>query len=354
MGGAALSAQARAGAPWPWGTLLSPFGWLYGALAQLRVAAYRRGWKRSVRPPLPTLSIGNISVGGTGKTPLLFDAVRRLEAHGVRVGVLSRGYGGDEGRMLVERHPQALLAENPDRVAGMAQLLRLGPPEVLLLDDGFQHLRLHRDLDVVLVDATRPFGRCLPAGMWRERPSALERAQLVILSRADLVAPEARRVIWERVERARRGAAGVPRLEGSVAVRELRHLCSGETWPAAALRGMEAFVACGIGNPHAFLRLLHGAGVTVQGNYFARDHHPWPEADLRRFAGHAYVLVTEKDGVKLRGRAPDNAWEVRVDWQFLRGEEHWEAALERLLLPQRAARIEPLWQAHDPHGRAVP
>lgn len=334
--------------------LLAPLGWLYGALAALRVHAYQRGWKRSVQPPLPTLSIGNLALGGTGKTPLLLDLLQRLERHEVRAGVLSRGYGGDEGRMLQQRHPQALLVENPDRVAGLQQLLRAGAPEVLLLDDGFQHLRLRRDLDVVLLDATRPFGRCLPAGRFRERPAALARAHLVVLSRAVLVAEERRRAAWERVRGARGAAAPVPEIEGGIVVRELRHLQSGWTQPPETLRGMAAFVACGVGNPQSFLRLLQQAGVQVLGAFLAPDHHPWPEADLRRFAGHPHVLVTEKDGVKLRGRAPDNVWEVRADWRFLRGERDWEHALERLLLPLRAARIEPLWQAHDPDGRVVP
>lgn len=336
------------------GPALAPLGWLFGAGTRLRAAAYRTGWLRRRRPPLPTLSIGNLAAGGTGKTPLLLDALRRLRDRDVRAGVLSRGYGGDEGRIVAERHPEALLVEDHDRVRGLRRILELGPPDVLLLDDGFQHFRLERDLDVVLLDAMAPFGRCFPAGLFREPPAALRRAHLVVLSRADLAAEDARRAAWERVAAARARLAPLPELEGSLRVRHVRHLASGETRPAETLRGLAAFVACGVGNPLSFLRLCQRAGVEARGAWFAPDHHPWPDSDLRRFRGQPHVLVTEKDGVKLRGRAPDNVWEVRADWHFTRGEEHWERALGQLALPARAARIEPLWEAHDPGGVAVP
>ncbi len=331
----------------PLGMGLAPLGVLYGAIARLRVHAYRRGWLASHRPPMPTLSIGNLSVGGTGKTPLLFAVLDWLEAQEIRPGVLSRGYGGDEGRMLEARHPTTLLAEDPDRRRGLRQFLVHGPPEVLILDDGFQHLRLQRDLDVVLLDATRPFGRCLPAGRLREPIGALRRADRVVLSRADLVGAEERAAIWRRVGSIRQGLPELPRIEGGVRASRIRNLATGEELPSEALRGRRALLAAGIGNPGSFRRLCEDLGVEVAGTQWERDHCAWPERAKQGWESQPCVLVTEKDGVKLRDAVPDSVWEVQVDWVFHRGEEDWRQALDALVLPLRAARIEPLWAAVD-------
>jgi tetraacyldisaccharide 4'-kinase len=337
----------------PAGTLLAPVGWLWDRVARLRAAAYARGWRPTFRPPLPTLSIGNLAAGGTGKTPLLLASIAWLERHGARVGVLSRGYGGDEGILLRERHPETLLIEDPDRARGLVQLLELGPPEVLLLDDAFQHQRIERDEDVVLLDATRPFGRCLPAGLFRESPSALRRATQVVLSRAELVGVSERSAIWRAVDAARAGLPPLPRIEGGVRVRELRELATGATRPPSALRGMRARLAAGIGNPSSFEALCRAAGAEPTSVQWLPDHHAWTAADLAGWDAEPAVLVTEKDAVKLRGLAGPGVWEVRVDWEFGLGGEHWEALLGALHLPARAARFEPLWQAHDPHGRGA-
>ena len=129
----------------PWSLLLAPLGWIWRGVAWMRGFRYSRGWKARVRPPTPTLSIGNLAVGGTGKTPLLLDALGRFEEAKVRAGVLSRGHGGDEGVMLRNRFPGVDLEENPDRIRGRASMLERGKPDVLLLDDGFQHFSLERD-----------------------------------------------------------------------------------------------------------------------------------------------------------------------------------------------------------------
>ena len=338
----------------PLGALLAPLGALYSGASKLRHHAYRVGWKKSVRPPLPTLSIGNIAAGGTGKTPLLLHAVAWLERHDAHVGVLSRGYGGDEGLILQERHPEVALEEGADRVSCLARLLAANPrPEVLLLVDCFQHLRLKRDVDVVVLDATRPFGRCIPAGLFREPASALRRADWVVLSRANLVSAADRAAIWQRVHAEREGLFRLPEIEGGVAVREIRSLSDDTVLGAKALPKMKAHLAAGIGNPASFERLCSDAGVVVSGTQWMRDHHAWTAAESAALAAHGATLVTEKDGVKLRPFAPQDVWEVRIDWTFTHGEEHWEHALAELHLPVRAARIEPLWQAHDPDGRAV-
>lgn len=302
---------------------------------------------------MPTLSIGNLSAGGTGKTPLLLHAVEWLQRHDAKVGVLSRGYGGDEGRILEERHPAAQLVENPNRREGLQTLQAQGGAEVLLLDDGFQHLRIQRDLDVVLLDATRPFGRCLPAGLLRERPRALRRAHAIVLSRTELIARSDVEKIWAEVDRIRSACPALPRLEGGMVARDFRRLLDGQCQPPSAFAGRTVRLASGVGNPASFEALVCSLGATIADYERKPDHHAWSSADCDGWSQDEVVIVTEKDGVKLRPFAPPHVWELRADWTFHRGEEEWYEILNRFYLPVRAARIEPLWSAHDPHGRAV-
>lgn len=350
MGGA-LSLERQLDGPL--GVVLAPLGWLFAQIAKGRVAAFQSGRKASVHPPLPTLSIGNISAGGTGKTPLLFAALEWLEKHGATVGVLSRGYGGDEGRMLEERFPNVRLVEGADRVAGLQTLLASQPPELLLLDDGFQHLRLQRDLDVVVIDATRPFGRCFPAGLFREPISALQRADLIVVSRAESVSETQLEHIWARVHRACKGKPFQTRVEGGVQARDLRNLVTGELVAIEKFKERHVQLAAGIGNPQSFHALCESAGMVIENFTRLADHHAWKAADLQSFPNDQPLVVTEKDGVKLRPFATDQMWELRVDWKFVRGFEVWEKCLTDLHLPVRAAMIEPLWAAQDPNGRNV-
>jgi len=341
----------------PLGLVLAPLGWLYAAVARLRVVAYRRSWIASTRPPLPTMSIGNLAAGGTGKTPLLLEALRWLQQQQATIGVLSRGYGGDEGQILRARFPQVALVEDSDRRRGLRTLLAAGRPEVLLLDDGFQHLKLQRDVDVVLLDATRPLGRCFPAGLFREGPGALRRADLVVLSRADLVAPEQRERIWRRVKRLR-GGAPTPLVEGGVRAQAILPLGEEEASPLASWRGREVGIAAGIGNFASFRSLVEALGMTVKAEHQLRDHHPWSRQLVEQLQQGAVGgwrgpwLVTEKDAVKIEQPAA-GLHELRVDWFFLQGSAAFQEHLAALHLPARAARIEPLWAAHDPEGKGV-
>ncbi len=338
-----------------WSAVLAPLGWLYAAVGRLRVWAYQHGWKTSVRPPWPTLSIGNIAVGGTGKTPFLFHTLAWLQQQGAEVGVLSRGYGGDEGRILENRFPAAHLVEGADRVAGLKKFKQRQPqPEVLLLDDGFQHLRLRRDLDVVLLDALHPFGRCLPAGFFRESAASLQRADLIILSRASLVEAERRDWIWRQVEDLRGQEKPFPRIEGDVKARVLRNLQSKQEIPIKSFANKKVVLAAGIGNHDSFLQLVQAAGIEVENYHRLPDHYAWSMRDRALLSSPLPVLVTEKDGVKLRPFTPKNCWEVCVDWYFQCGEDEWNQRMEGFYLPVRAGRIEPLWAAADPRAGGVP
>lgn len=328
----------------PLGHLLAPLGWLFGLLAAIRVF-WRRG--RGVRPPFPTVSIGNLSVGGTGKTPLLLYILKQLEAAGLRTAVLSRGHGGDEGRLLARRAPTCRLVEDPDRVAGLRQLeAAVEPPDLLLLDDGFQHLRLKRDLDIVMIDALEPFGRCLPAGPLRERPSALARADRIVLSRADLVDETTRAELWAKITDLRRGRP-TPILEGTVVPTVLRNLNSGEESGVERLQRSSVFLASGVGRPASFRALVEAAGAEVLGEQHFPDHHAFWPGDVAGWAEHPMVLVTEKDGVKLSPFAPPNVWEVVVDWVFTEGAEEFERAIRLATLEATAGRVEPFWGATE-------
>jgi tetraacyldisaccharide 4'-kinase len=324
--------------------LLMPLAWLFDGIVRLRVWFYRLGYLKSHRPPWPTLSIGNISAGGTGKTPLLFCALRWFEENDAEAAVLSRGYGGDEGVILRQRFPQVNLVENPDRVAGMRSLIDNTTPEVLVLDDGFQHLRLQRDIDVVVVDATKPFGPTFPAGLFRESTQALRRASLVVVTRVDLVDQQRRDEIQHKIAQTRNGLTKLPRVEAKMTATHLRQVLGGEVCDLARLNGAVATLAAGIGNHQPFADLCESLGVNISSYKRFADHHQWTSDDVLALADAEMVLVTEKDGVKLREIASDKFYEVCVDVEFVVGGEHFEQKLFDLHLPVRAARIEPLWE----------
>lgn len=278
-------------------------GW---AISQwLKRGAYACGLRRATRLDVPVLSVGNLAVGGTGKTPFVAWLVQRLAADGHVPGILARGYGApagggstlnDEGRVL-----QHLLgadvpqAQGGDRIRA-GQALRAAHPEVdvVVLDDGFQHRRIHRDLDIVLLDATRPFGfgHLLPRGLLREGPSALQRADAVVLTRT------------ERVD-----AATLERIQSEIRRVYAGPLALARTEPAPPglteeLSGASVFVLCGLGNPEAFLGTVADLGATVVGRRILGDHEVLPAAawpDLlaeARAAGAECVLLTRKDAVK--------------------------------------------------------
>ena len=307
---------------------LAPFSALYGAAVRARLALYRRGVLKSVRVGAPVISVGNVTAGGTGKTPLVEWVARAVAREGRRACVLTRGYGrrdervrvvvsdgtrllaeapeaGDEPRMLAESlMGVASVVCEADRVAAARWAASNLGAEVFVLDDGFQHLRLARDLDIVTVDATAPWGggRLLPRGRLREPRRGLARADCVVITRADLaddldgLREEARRLSGgAHVFEARARTARVTRLEdaltesvGSSRVQE----------PAAAF--------CATGNPRAFFEHLRRDGHALSFTRAFADHHVYTQADLDAVAreaersGARALLTTAKDAVKLR------------------------------------------------------
>ena len=316
-----------------------PYGWATG----LKNRLYEWGWKRSGRAPAGVVSVGNLTLGGTGKTPCVEYVARYYQQRGWRVAILSRGYGSetgcnDEARLLAENLPDVPHLQGADRMALAAVAVEELRSEVLVLDDGFQHRRLSRDLDIVLVDATEPWGhgRLFPSGLLRESPRGLRRAGIVLLTRCDQV--DAAQVGRLREEVARL-APGVPVVETTHRPVELIN-AERQTAPLdlVAVRPIAAF--CGIGNPEAFRQTLQALGGSIASFRSYPDHHAYTRNDVedlqnwaRRLDENAVVLTTQKDLVKVRqaqlgGR---DLWALRIRLQIEIGEEELDRELGRVL-----------------------
>lgn len=291
------------------GWLLAPLAVLYRGAIAVRNLYYDRA-PGAVRPAgVPVISVGNLTVGGTGKTPMVIEIARRLRDAGRRPAVLTRGYRGraageaDEVRELRAALPDVPVLVDPDRVAGAAAARRLHAADCLVLDDGFQHRRLARDLDIVLVDALRPWGggRLLPAGRLREPPASLGRAGLVVITRANQAEPAA--VARISAEIARR-APGVPVAEAAVRADALVGQ-GGEQLPPETLAGQRVLAVCGLGNPQTFERLVAGLGADTCAVLNFADHQHYGRRELDRICAAAgaaragLVVTTRKDWVKL-------------------------------------------------------
>lgn len=371
-------------------TMLRPASILWALAAGTRNLLYDRGIAPVFRLPVPVVSIGNITVGGTGKTPLVIETARRLMEEGRRPLVLSRGYrsrgsgtrivsdgrqtllgadeAGDEPYLIARRLRGVPVVVDPDRVRGGREGVRRFEPGIVLLDDGFQHRRLGRDLDVVVLDAVDPFGRyaVLPSGFLREPFGGLARADIFVVTHApegDALETMTRVVRRYNAEAPIIRAAhvaeslvplhpGDSRAPSSEERESLRVHTSGPAVPAAppreanhgpdeevfldlrALGGAAIFAFCGIGNPHGFGATLRAAGARIVALETFPDHHPYTDAevdriaDAARTAGATFVVTTEKDAVRIR-RIPENPpfLAVRIRMRLSSDEAYWERVL---------------------------
>ena len=314
----------------------------YGLAVATRNRLFDAGIRRVTRVPVPVVVVGNLSVGGTGKTPCVEYVARHYRTAGIAVAVLSRGYGSesgpnDETLVLEENLPDVPHLQGADRVALALTALEELQSELLVLDDGFQHRRLHRDLDLVLLDATRPFDRdwLLPRGLLREPAGSLKRADAVILTRCDQTSPES--VARQRAVLARR----FPKLPVAEAVHAPVELAGpgGVTAPLDLVRGRPVLAFCGLGNPAAFRATLTQLGASVTEFVTFPDHHPYTRDDVERLRALAeklpadgLALTTQKDSVKLRlgELAGRPLWAVRVGLRFRAGEAELAALLDTL------------------------
>jgi tetraacyldisaccharide 4'-kinase len=320
-------------------TLSVPYGWA----TRVRNGLYDRGWKRSFQAPVPVVSVGNLTLGGTGKTPCVEYLARWFRRHGRRVAILSRGYGSragrnDEALVLAENLPDVPHLQGADRVTLARAAVEDLASEVLVLDDGFQHRRLARNLDLVLVDATAPWGHgsLFPRGLLRETPTALRRAGLVVLTRCDQVGRAALALLQEQVARF---APDVPVIATTHRPVALVNADRAER-PLDELTRRPVGAFCGIGNPDAFRRTLTQLGASLGAFRAFPDHHEYGRADLdglhawaREHPPECLVVTTQKDLVKVRlarigGR---ELWAVRVELQVADGRDTLEHRLEQVL-----------------------
>ncbi len=342
------------------GLSMAALGFRLGGAA--RTAAYEGGLLAAARATRPVISVGNLTAGGTGKTPLVIHLARALLARGERPAVLARGYGADrdgelndELRLIAREVPGALLAPGRDRVARAQEATGRGA-SVLLLDDGFQHRRLHRDVDVVLLDATDPWGPggLLPRGLLREPPAALARAHVVVLSRVEFLAASARARLEDEVRAT--GFQG-PIVGMKIVPRALEPLppptateTARQAEPPGALGGQPVLAACGIGNPAAFGRTLEALGARVVRLEALPDHHGYTHGDVARLeavadeVGAARVVVTAKDAVKLEALVSARAtarWSTLTVAAELEPTTATDEILTRALSGPAPARPEP-------------
>ncbi|HXW55277.1 MAG TPA: tetraacyldisaccharide 4'-kinase [Candidatus Cybelea sp.] len=336
--------------------VLRPVAAIYSVAARLRAAAYRCGFLRPRALDAVVISVGNLTVGGTGKTPMVLWIAERLRREGAQIGILSRGYRGwsreageglpgsrtarstsDEVELLSARlGPQVAFGVGARRFPGGAELVGQGV-KWLILDDGFQHLELARNVDIVLLDATNPFGggRLLPAGRLREPRSALARADVIVITRADSApAVEAivRRYSEAPVFYARVAPAGV---------RAFRGTYPGGEDPEA--RSKRLFAFCGIGNPGAFVADLRTWGFRLTGHRFFPDHHAYTEREIGDLwreaveAGAGALICTEKDIFNLGKARSENVplLYCPISIEVRNEDEFWRAIKGRIERPKR-------------------
>ncbi len=336
----------------------------YRLAVGIRNALYDSHVLRSHRANAVVICVGNLTTGGTGKTPLVIWLTRLLHEKGLRVAVLTRGYKArrvctahhdvkvgnahptDEPAEVASACPGVPVIVNPDRIAGATEAIRGHGAQVLLMDDGFQHRRLARDLDIVAIDATVPFGygRLLPAGFLREPISGLKRADAVVLTRCDLVSEDA----LDRIK------ARILPIQPDLIVARSVHAPAGIYYADGArhdldeLRGKKVFAFCGLGNPASFLRTIEACGCELVGSQTFNDHHAYTDRDLADIHhkaglhGAQLLLTSQKDWTKIARLAlplnPPLLAYLAVELRFTAGGESVTALIDRAL----AGTIPPL------------
>ncbi len=324
-----------------WRLLLWPLGVLYGLAARVRARLYRHRIFPTRRLEGIVISVGNLTAGGTGKTPLVLWIAERLIAHGERPAILTRGYGGSQSRGRAADEVSLLrmrLGERAELGVGKnryrtGRMLAQGGAKYFLLDDGFQHLALHRDANIVLLDSQNPFGAgLLPGGRLREPLCALARADIVLITRGQC-APAVEAVV-QRHTRAPVFYAQTE-LEAVLRVPSLQ-----AEWPAERRWGARVFAFCGIGNPRAYFNDLERWGFTVAGARAFPDHHRYSRRELQAIEAAAVsrqagaLICTEKDVFNL----PDvkaiglPVYACRIRMKLPEEEAFWKAvqsAIER-------------------------
>ena len=315
--------------------LLRVPSWFYHLALGIRSRMYHAGLLRVRRLPVPVISVGNITAGGTGKTPMVDWLARHLRDMGRLPAVLSRGYGAskqgepnDEALLLERNQPGLLQVFDADRARAGWKAVEEFDADCVVLDDGFQHIRLQRDLDIVLVDALDPFGggRLLPAGALREPVTALNRAHIVILTRSDMVDADHRRELVECLAELA-SEAGI--VQARAEPKGLEPVGAGVHRSPDWLNGKRVFAFCGIGNPTGFQKTLESLKPSSLDGVMLDDHALYPAeviSELGREAeasGAEVVVTTQKDAVKIGDAWTSSvpALALRTSMALVQGEE---------------------------------
>jgi tetraacyldisaccharide 4'-kinase len=291
----------------PWSVLLRPLSLIYGAVVQLKAVAYRFGALRRSEVGAPVIVVGNLTVGGTGKTPLVIQLVQLLDRAGYSPGVVSRGYGGcttdfpslvqDDSNpslvgdepLLVHQQTGCPVVTDKDRARGARYLVWECGVDIVISDDGLQHLRMPRAIEIAVIDGERRFGNgcLLPAGPLRENPSRLNTVDFVVTNGGSPLSGE---------------------YQMRATINEAVHLTTGEKWSLDQFSDKKVYAIAGTANPAKFFSDLRLAGLTVCARSFP-DHHPYQSSDLNDL--HlSTVLMTSKDAVKCRPIAGPDWWAV--------------------------------------------
>ena len=322
---------------------------VYGIIICLRNFLYSKGWLKIHRAEVPVISIGNITTGGTGKTPLVIRLCKQLisdsqfQLSNSQCAILTRGYKaakdlrgesggyGDEPAVLAESCPGVQVVVNPDRIAGAAEAINRFNAKVLIMDDGFQHRRLGRELDIVTIDATVPFGygKLLPAGLLREPVTALRRADAVVITRCDQVDKAELTQLEDKLRQINPEMVVARSVHAPVCAKSIdnREINLGE------LKGKKIFALCGIGNPDAFLNTVGGLGAELAGSKIFDDHYHYTNDCLAEIYDQAkrlnadLILTTQKDWVSFSPSAMPNTSEdvnfayLAIELRFISGED---------------------------------
>jgi len=336
----------------PLALLLGLLSFGYRSVVGLRNFLFDRGILKVARVSCPVISVGNITVGGTGKTPLVINLARYFQQCGFSPAVLTRGYGGkrlsgvtlvsdgketlndyrsvgEEAILLARSLPGVPVLVGPERTQTGLVAREVFGADLLILDDAFQHRRIFRDLDIVLLNASRPLGngRVLPAGPMREAVSALKRADIIVYTGAE---EKLNQPVDSRVSPAGVLAAGTPVFHARYQPKDLFHPPSGRSQPPGILQGKVVCLLAGIGRPEGFQKTVESLGAIVAASRIFPDHHIYQPGELDNLLPLCqekkadFLLTTEKDAVKLigyRGNLPD--------WQVLR--------IELTIIPDQVA-----------------
>jgi tetraacyldisaccharide 4'-kinase len=318
--------------------LLTSASIIYYLIIRLRNFFYDKHIFKAHHSQTPVISIGNITLGGTGKTPLVIWLCKQLSQNH-NCAILTRGYKArnsycakrntDEPEMISKSCPNAKVIVNPNRVAGAAEAIGKFASKIIIMDDGFQHRRLVRDLDIVTIDATRPFGygKIVPAGLLREPISSLKRADAIVITRCDTTSEPELNKLEEKLQEVN------PEMIISRSIHAPAHVITinNKEINLQQLKSKKVFAFCGIGNPDAFLHTIRNLDCDITGSKIYNDHHNYTNKDLSeiykqaRLSKAEFILTTQKDWTKISLlNTTENDLTlayIAIEFKFLTGED---------------------------------